>query len=407
MNNVDKNVVIKKVRKNISLYYIFLLLWYVYNFQSTIFGTGGNIIAKLIMIIFLLISIYYFIYVLIEYKIKNYILGLIILIFLFTIYGIELIFSKRILFHISLSSISVVENYQYLKNIYLSLLPFFPIYVFARKKKLSLEKINFEIPIFIFLSIISFFILRKQQLAIYSDDSREITNNIGYIFVSIIPLIVLYNKNKITQYILLSIVSMFIFLSFKRGAIVIGSICIVIFVLDNVNVNKYKLMSIILNILLLVFCTYLVFYLLNTSEYFNSRIYETINGKSSGRDKFYNLLIYHIKYNSSWINLFWGNGANSTFAIIGNYAHNDWLEIMINQGILGVVIYIIYWLLFLKTIKNRRENHDVNFALKIIFVIYFLQTLFSMSYSGMTIYSNICMGYCLAKNDEYDEELNK
>ena len=89
-------------------------------------------------------------------------------------------------------------------------------------------------------------------------------------------------------------------------------------------------------------------------------------------------------------------GAEGTIKVTYNYAHNDWLELLTNQGIIGVIFFAYYWLGVYYTCKSKRLSKESRFALKYIFLILFLMTLFSMSINAMTIYSSSMLGYALA-----------
>lgn len=77
------------------------------------------------------------------------------------------------------------------------------------------------------------------------------------------------------------------------------------------------------------------------SDYFNHRIEQTLEGDSSNRDVIYGGLIIHFLDETNALKLFLGNGAQATLKIHGGFAHNDWLELLINNGIIGALIYIL------------------------------------------------------------------
>ena len=57
-----------------------------------------------------------------------------------------------------------------------------------------------------------------------------------------------------------------------------------------------------------------------------------MEGGSSGRDELLtNSLDYYLN-NESIIQQIFGLGANGTLSVAGNGAHNDWVELLVNQG---------------------------------------------------------------------------
>lgn len=164
--------------------------------------------------------------------------------------------------------------------------------------------------------------------------------------------------------------------------------------------RKQKIWVFILSVVLIVVGFYMVSDMLQNSEYFNQRLEDTIEGNSSGRDRLYGVFWRHFTQESNPLLFLFGNGANATLTISSNYAHNDWLEIAINQGLLGLVIYVVYWIKFYKTWKKSKFDSQIYLALGLILFIYFMRTIFSMSYTAMPIYATLCLGYCMGMISE-------
>ena len=150
-----------------------------------------------------------------------------------------------------------------------------------------------------------------------------------------------------------------------------------------------------MSLLIIAFSYKYVNTLYSNNEYFQGRIESTLEGHSSGRDTIANTLINSFMQDTNIFQVLFGRGADSTVEIAGNYAHNDWLEILTNQGIIGVIIFLIYWVNYWKEIRSMRCKSNYRYILTLIFIIYFLSTLFSMSYNQVTTISALLMGYCL------------
>ncbi|MBO5619247.1 MAG: O-antigen ligase family protein [Paludibacteraceae bacterium] len=197
----------------------------------------------------------------------------------------------------------------------------------------------------------------------------------------------------------------------KRGAIFVASICLIPFVLQSIKQGNSK-QRIVFSIAFLAFIVvgiYFIQYMLNTSEYFITRINDTLEGNSSLRDSLYAELWKYFINQDSIIEMFFGGGANKTIYIVGNYAHNDWLEILINQGLIGILIYFIYWIALWKTYKSCRNIPELNTArngILICFIASLLMTLFSMSYSNLSIGLTMTLGLCLGKITLYRNDMD-
>ncbi|MBO5919691.1 MAG: O-antigen ligase family protein [Bacteroidales bacterium] len=182
----------------------------------------------------------------------------------------------------------------------------------------------------------------------------------------------------------------------KRGAILIGVFALIYFLYINRKVvqKKYKVLTNFLTIGIFFVGAFVVNSYLISNEYFVSRIDATMEGDSSNRDQLYTYFLSHFMEEQNPINFLFGHGANGTLSIYIDYAHNDWLELAINQGLLGLLVYAIYWVMFIKSIRQFRENALMKNYLTIFFIIFFVKSFFSMSYQ-MNIYASAILGYMI------------
>ena len=392
-----------KNKQVISFCNLYILLWMVYSLQGILLGGKGGGFSTIIVFILIGVSLYHFVYALFHYKIPEYMKGLALLVIMFTVYGVVLVISGQTIRFTR--SGAVVKNYNYLKNIYISLLPIYSFYVFTRKGLLT-KKVLLGWTVVFFAAAVAQYFQHQQEMLISLGDVDEITNNYGYAFLSMIPLLAFWEHKRVVQYLGLGISMLFIVLGMKRGAILIGAVCVVWFLYHALKTasRRQKNRVIIFSIIIIIVGFYAVSYMLQNSEYFNYRIEDTLEGDSSGRDLLYGILWRHfINESNPWLFLF-GNGAYATLKFASNFAHNDWLEISINQGLLGIVIYFIYWLKFYKTWRRCKVDDQLFLATGLVLLIFFLKTIFSMSYGDMSIYVTICLGYCMGKLSEYDNQ---
>jgi hypothetical protein len=322
---------------------------------------------------------------------------------MFTAYGVVLILGHERMV-VDLSSRMVrVDNFNYLKNIYISLLPIFPFYVFTRRGMITDQTFRRWLLVFLLTATWSFFDLQNKYLlmALKAGIKREeITNNMGYLFMSLLPMTVFLRKRPFVMFMVLVYCMMFLVMGMKRGAIIIGAVTLVILAFRMMGgfsrfINKKYL---ILACVLILSGYLIVSYYMENSEYFNYRLEQTLEGESSGRDELFSTFVNHIIYKTGPWHFFVGSGALATLKIANQYAHNDWLELAINQGVLGLLVYILYWLAAYKEWKSSDRNQLYSLAMMLVFFDYFLKSFFSMSYSNMEIFATMTLGYCLAKN---------
>lgn len=388
---------------NISTIYFILII--LLNLQGVVYE-GGNSLSKGIVGLFVLYSVFYTIYTNIHFKLPPYFKWLNILLIVFTLYGLIHIFSTPVDY--ILVGDKETPSYTYILYIFISLLPIYVFYLATIKGEFSTSKIQWWTIIILILSIIKFVTYYLNNSNIVGVD--EITNNNGYLFVGIIPLLLFFDKKPILQYVLLAICMIFVMLSMKRGAILVASFCLIPFVLwqwrHSTQKKRVALSAII--IIFIIGAILFISHLLHTSDFFSQRIEATREGNSSMRDELYMQLWSYLINDASSINILFGGGANYTLHVADNFAHNDWLEILINQGILGAILYIMYWINFWKSQKlcvNIPELNIAHSGLIICFLASFIMTLFSMSYGSLPIGLTMAIGICFGQITRYHSGL--
>lgn len=369
---------------------IYILLWMLYYCQGVLYEEG-SVLSKSILVLVLFFSVINAFKVNMRGQLNDYLKTLNVMLVMFTIYGF---FS--ILYHKEIQAgFTTVQNTLYLKSIYISLLPVYSFYHFTVRGIIDLRTIKKWVIIFFIFAIIRYcFDLYDTILQL---GTEEVTNNSGYAILSLIPLIVFWHDKPTFQYILLGVAVVLLLFSMKRGAILIGVLCVLWFSYKSLRYSKgkTKVWVYILTALVVIIGIYYVRNMLENSAYFTSRLIETKEGKLSGRDEIYKTLWNSFLHKTTLLQFFFGKGADATIGIVGNYAHNDWLEILINNGLLGGIIYLVYWKSFYIEWRRSENNYEIYILLGLTLLVYFMSTLFSMSYSSMTFYATCGLGYAL------------
>lgn len=384
--------------KNLNRCDFFLLIWVIYYLQGIAYPEGG-IISLALLGVNLLISASCTLKVMQRRNGPIYFRGLNMLMFLFTIYGFILVLMGPSTLYYPISGKSM-PSYNYIKSIYLSMLPIYPFYYYTKRGYLTAEHLRMWGVIFLASVTLSYISMQRDALeALLEKGSHadEITNNSGYLFLSCLPLLVLYRKKPLIQFTALAFVMAFIVMGMKRGAIIIGLVCAAYFMWQAIrnSTGKTRFMFIILSVGICAGAVLFFIHQMSTSNYMMKRIEDTLSGNSSGRDNLYTFFWNYFTENADFTHYLLGRGANGTLEIYYNYAHNDWLEIAVNQGLLGIIIYAFYWFCFYKTWKHAK-NIDSKTILVLTALIFFAKTLFSMSYADMSYVSTSVLGYALA-----------
>lgn len=371
------------MRKLFTLPNLYVLLWALYYTQG-FFIPRGSVWSRGIMVLFLLISIYFLFVTVAKYKQSPYFKSLGALLLMFTIYGV----------------ISILKGggMGYLQMIYLSLLPIYACYAFTQKGLINERWIRIVFFIMVGVTFVEY-VLYVNFINETRQDAEKATINVGYEIVALLPLIYFWKHKPIVQYVLLALVLAVVITTVKRGAIVVAALSTVYFIYNTMKISSRKTrwyVWLVVLIFVVVGIRWVSNFYMN-SEYAQIRMQDTLEGYSSGRDSLFKSA-WDIFLNSNTFGILFGHGAFATIDIMGVAAHNDWLEILVNQGLIGVTVYFIYWINFYVTFK-RDTNPETKPILGTLIIIYFMATLFSMSYNSMTLPATLALGYCLAKQD--------
>ena len=384
--------------KKVNACLIYTLLWCLYYLQGTLYPKG--VLAQAILLLILMWSLYYATKVVIQNNSPNFIKALSVFIGVYLVYFL-LSYLDSTPIYVNFVMEQRVTAFGSFKTTLMSLLPIYAYYYFAKKGQL--QNVGFYIVILLILTTFQF--IRNQSNAIIEAatmglDQDEFTNNIAYNFVHLTPLLFLFNKKPFWQYAALLYALVFILMGMKRGAILIGALCFVYFLYNSYKTSspKGRKYIVLLSICVLIgFGVYATNFIAG-SDYFAARVEDTLEGNSSGRDAIYSSLIDHMLSRNNIGEIIFGEGLNKTVAISGLFAHNDWLELGINQGLIGIVVYILFFTgLWADVRRLKRQNKLLYGVLSMAFFIMFASTLFSMSYNNLTIGIQLSLGIALAQ----------
>lgn len=384
--------------KKIASFYI--LIYICYRVTSVLYP--GSPLSQILLFLFIVASTYFTVKLYISKEFEGYLKCLFLLVFLFTIYGcVYLLSPERYIITAGLIFKEIPKT-AYLKNIYISLLPIFSFYYLTYHKIITENWIR---RCCIFLLLLTLFLYYWKYNSFIADDiygRTELTNNYGYAFLSLMPFIPFWNHKKIWQYILFFIILSYVIMAMKRGAIIIAIMCSIYYFYS--TYNQIKGVKKIVFLLVIIFVGFIGLLLLesfiSSSDYFQRKIERTLQGDTNSRDFLYTLAIRHFLEDTTFIQLLLGTGADSTIDILGNYAHNDWLEILINQGAIGVTIYFFYFRCLFGIWFNNKNIGNTKLIMGLCFIILFTSTLFSMSYASVDISIAMCLGYAIAQNHQ-------
>lgn len=363
MNLPDK---IKSIVRNI--FFVLIILYYS---QGALFSEG-TIFTQSVLFAILGISGYYFVRVMFLpmrpalVNVWTAFLLLNILNFLFTL--------------IFLTHKVEIDN---LKVLLMVLLPFYPFYYLGIRNQLKVKHFIYFFIVSLLISIVNF--NNEQAFLLYESTREDVVNNTAYAFVGLIPFVFLI-RNHLFAYISLIIISYFIIQGAKRGALVVGGVGLLMYAYYQIRtVPKTKrFQAYTLVIMGLIAISYFINFYYSQNEFLQQRINDMAEGSSSGRDIIY-ISIFNNWLNSDNIfNLIFGYGflGSMKLSSTGHVAHNDWLELLANTGLIGVVIYALLFYILIKTSLNPVWSKNKRLLLLTCTLIWFVTTLFSMGFNS-------------------------
>lgn len=378
----------------------YIIAWCTYYLQGTLYA-NGSIISKLSLLYIIFCGVYHSFIIARANNNQIFFSGFNLLLLLVSIYGGLNVLLQPII--VGNEGYVVTTSY-FLKTMLASLLPVYSCYYFSKKGDLSINKVRFIAVILTAVSILSFYGYHIQRTAMMGiDEDDDVTNNYAYRFVALMPGLFLFEKRRLVQAALLGIYSFYILQGFKRGAILTGGVCIIYYMylaLNNARNRKDFLIQVILLVMFAVFCVVVINDLADNSFGFQRKYSQIIEGDSSSRDIIYSSLLRTFIDKSSLWQLLFGWGAHQTVSIAGNYAHQDWLEFLIDCGVLGIIVLALF---FVKCIIGIKRSHSLyKNVLYMSMLIIFTKTLFSMSISDITLQLGLWIGWAISESvDEF------
>lgn len=323
--------------------------------------------------------------------------GLLFTVFL-TCYGV-----LHLLFGHSLNAVDrIVPTSEYLIGVISSLFPVFFVYYYSTSGYITEDIIRRWSLLFIVTVLISY---PNSVAHIQSSmDYEQFTNNIGYTFVHCLPFVLFWYRKPLFQYTLFFVIGIFIMNALKRGPILIWFLLFGIFILKNFSrfrkvSFKQKAILFLLPIVAVLFGYYYYNNYLSDNIGFTNRINATLAGDDSGREDIYRNIFNAFYEESNCLQYLIGHGADSTIKYFQIHAHNDWLEILLNQGVFGIILYLLFFTSLWTQIKHTPDILGENLLLNLIIML-LVTSVFSMSYMAYDASIHLLLGYAIARSSK-------
>lgn len=382
---------VNKARSN-KLCDIYVVLYVLNTYASLFFRSSSAIWGTIIPMI--LISLYYYFLAIFKYRSQGFINALILFLSFLSLYGI--------VYMLGGSYLPGIKSFSFLLSVINSLSPVLIFYVSTMTGSVNDKKMRIYYVVFIIIAIIRFrFGYIERDLNVEGDYSNAgFTNNAAYLFVCLLPCVFLFDKKPIIQYVCLLGSVFFIMNGMKRGAILTSAFFLVYFFWQSFHNQSSSKRKKWVRLLMLLIAIYAIFYIVDNywlnNDYFYKRLDAIQNNDSSGRDDIFAFLFDNFLNNTNIIQKIFGLGAEGTFRVAQIYAHNDWLELLTDAGILGFFLYLYYFYSMIKDCRKYKLYKPEVQVLISCFIVLFVRSFFSMSIFDMYIGVSSILGYSFA-----------
>ena len=379
---------------------LYVIMWLIYSYLA-LTNTEIGPLRVVALLLSLITSLYCYARLIHKRLTNEYLKALHWLFCMFMFYGVILVASY--------SKLYVSFQYQaqptfwFIEEMVKSILPIFAFYYFSKKGYYAKLTLQIWFVVFVLFSIYIFSIHTtvEQFALIYAGEENKV-NNMCYLSVALLPGIALFESKRIIQMFILMLVVGISLTGMKRGAILVSASSLIWYIFLNLKKSSMttKLFTILLATVVLSFVLQFFDYMLANNAFFSNRFDATLSGSTGNRDVISEHLWEYYLTKANIFQMLFGSGAYATIRIGVNFAHNDWLEILICEGIWGLALYIYYWYVAIKTTYQIRYQREIFLALSLFFIIYLGRTFFSMSINDMSFMSTLFLGYYLSKWDD-------
>jgi len=179
-------------------------------------------------------------------------------------------------------------------------------------------------------------------------------NDAVFAIIAYLPFAFALKEKKLFKIILISLFLIIALLSLKRSIILASFLSTLFYVI--LTLDKKKIIKYIFNFYTIIIIGVVIY----VYKFLEELVIESVIGRfenikedrGSGREDIYNTLLDTF-WNSNTIQVWLGHGYKATLRFEGVLAHNDFLNILFDFGIIGFSLYIILILLLIKKVINR------------------------------------------------------
>lgn len=354
-------------------YFVSFVAIPLYVTQGWIFESGSQF-SRLFIFVWLAVDIFYFFQYFLHPQKSS--IAKPLALFVFAMFLSWLLSDKTV----SSSFGDTASTFGYLKNILVVILTYFPFRKWLRSGYFSDNLILLQFILLSASSIIAYF----TKLGNFDLDAVRMINNTGYYFSALLPLLGVKLSKKYNMAFLV-VLMYFTISSAKRGAILcfLVGFFLYFYFISKTNSNKSRYLNVLIMLIMLIGVSALAYNTYIENAYLQSRIENTITeNDSSGRDVLYSRLL-DVVSNADIFHFLFGYGMIKSISFIGLQAHQDWLELFVDNGLIGVILYLSVFISMLRFYFKNKQYLDGGYRYMFVAMIsiWFLKSCFSFGYT--------------------------
>lgn len=247
--------------------------------------------------------------------------------------------------------------------------------------------------------VIAFLFIRYQtNYYSYGGEKAQIAN--AYYVLALMPLLSARTTNNF-KYLYFIICFLTIAVSSKRAGLIAFALAIVFYFfilsVQHRNIATFLRYLIISLVVLFVFYKALTFLDKSYNIGFINRLLNLVEDGGSGRAERWRAVL-NAEKNSSLLKIFIGHG-HGTLSTAYGAAHNDFLQLLYEEGIVTAIIYFAYFItLFITLVSMTREGyaHAAEYGMTVIIALTLAMFSYYIIEGTYITCSVLCQGYFLA-----------
>lgn len=255
---------------------------------------------------------------------------------------------------------------------------FFSAFVLAKTNSRTFDDL---VKFFFILYIFSlFFFWQGKLLQANFAGGMETSSNSIYCLISIVPFLMFIKKKWLRLIVLLTVFISTIFSS-KRGATIIMLVAIIPTMNSVFSGMRNKVLKRTIIIALGALLIVVLYGVANT--YVSGRLFDRFNSiedtGGSGRTLIWENTMDNYRLSPFSEQLF-GHGPRGVSQLgMATAAHNDFIEVLYDYGILGLIVYLsIHVHLIRKTIRLKKDNNPLFWSFFTMYIIFFVMSMVSI-----------------------------